>query len=31
VTGTWGWIVAQSAAVAGGIWFGIWLFDAITR
>ena len=27
----WGWLIAQAAAVAGGIWFGIWVFDAVAR
>jgi len=27
----WGWLIAQVAVAAGGIWFGIWLFDAVAR
>lgn len=24
------WLVLQLVAIAAGIWFGVWLFDAVT-
>jgi len=24
------WLVLQLLAVAGGIWLGVWIFDAVT-
>lgn len=27
--GAW-WLLVQLAAIAGGIWFGVWLFRAVT-
>jgi hypothetical protein len=26
-----GWVVAQLAAAAAGIWIGIWIFESVTR